>query len=152
MFGFFDGFPALIFMFLGSLGVFVFSYDFFLLNKTKWKGVVGKVKRSEVEESFNKLHEGLGSAWSYYPKVEYEFDVDGIHFLGGRINVGSNIKSNNKLEVHALIKKYPVDSILTIYYDANDPEVSCLEKKIHGSSYFFLLLGLGFVSVGCLIY
>ena len=144
--------PAISLVFFGLLSIVVFLYEWFVLVGHRWGLSSGVIIHSSMVEKFNKAHEKTGSALSYIPVVEYDFEVNGCKYTGDSVFVGKNIKSTNKSSVTDILKKYPEGLSVNVYYHEKNPSISCIEKKLHASSYLFLFLGGSFCLVGALIF
>lgn len=104
-----------------------------------WPTVNGKVIYATVETRHSHSSHG-GTTTSYYPKVTYEYTVNGQRYQNSRISFGLEVGLGNYNAVLRKVATYPINSTVQIYYDPNDPSQTVLEKN-SPSSKIFLFVG-----------
>jgi len=135
-------------IFFGVLGIGLFFHERYHFFKTSWCLASGYVVKSFVKERYNRLDQDTSTAFFYEPVVEYEFEVGQKKYKGENVYTGGKFRTTDKIGISRIVKKYPEKLRVDVYYKAGDPAVSCLEKKLHGSLYPFLYLGVVFFLVG----
>ncbi len=73
------------------------------------------------------------------PHVEYEYSVENKQYRGKRISLAEIISGS---EIEAVLERYPVGAVVTVYYDPNNPNNSLLERDLPRI--------MAVVAVGCL--
>ena len=146
-----DFVAAILFLIIGLLLVFAQFYQMFILRSTNWETTYGKVINSFVKETYNRRSDDATSAWMYEPIVEYEFEINNRKYSNNTINVGGDSKTNNKYGVREIVEKYPKGMTVSVFYDYEDPNMSCLEKKLNGGFYFVFTFGIAFIVIGLLL-
>ena len=105
-----------------------------------WPSAKCKITHSKV-----KVHADSDGN-SYKPIVKFEFTVDGINFKGDRPTLQDI--SGSKKWAQRVVKRYPLGTIQTCYFDSNPPQKSVLSRDFELSFYTFSLFPLLFVVVG----
>lgn len=107
----------------------------------EWTMTKGRIIHSDVYTS-----ESAGEASSYRPNIVFEYSVFGEKFICDRLFYGVDIMSSLNLgNSKKLIKKYPVNKEVTVYYNPDKPKQSVVEPGLH-----FGLCILFFVAV-CMV-
>jgi hypothetical protein len=107
----------------------------------RWPTTDGRVIASVVRQwtSKNNTH--------HEPHVVYEYMVDGTRHAHSAIGAGVGMWQSCD-QVTAIVDRYPVDTVVTVYYDPARPERAVLEPGPRWSNLFSLLVGLPFFGVG----
>jgi hypothetical protein len=90
-----------------------------------------------------------------WPTINYHYEVKGRGFVGSSIAAGPQ-DYYNLLEAGEKVRTYPLGSKLKVYYDPNNPFVSCLEPGVlRWAAYLYLVFGgcltsAGFFLIWCL--
>ena len=100
-----------------------------------WPVTDGKVISSEV-----------GGIMKYYPSVSYTYIVDSAVFSSNRIGT-MNFTTKNKSVVDEVLKKYPLDAEIKVYYNSEDPSMAFLEPGINNGNILLLAFGLIVLSI-----
>ena len=114
-----------------------------------WPAAPGKVLGSRVAtRTENRKHHGRKRRLVVVHRadVQYRYEVDGGGFVGTRVSF-HDIASSDPGPAHETVARYPADSVLTVYYDPEDPTRSVLEPGPAGGSSHFFMLGGGFLFV-----
>lgn len=83
-----------------------------------------------------------------WPTINYHYQVKGRGFVGSSIAAGPQ-DYYNQLEAGEKVRAYPLGSKLKVYYDPNNPAVSCLEPGVfRWSGYLYLVFAGCLVSAG----
>jgi hypothetical protein len=103
-----------------------------------WSTAAGRIVRSATEA---RRHGSAGDATTVttVPDVEYEFSVGGNTWRGNRISIGEDSGGAN---TEATLRRYPVGTVVSVYYDPGNPQNCVLERDIPkgvGKGLLFLL-------------
>jgi hypothetical protein len=96
----------------------------------KWPITNGIVTSSDV-----------GGAMKYYPSVSYSYIVDSAVYSSNRIS-SMNFNTKNKSDVYEVLKKYPLDSEIKVYYNSEDPSKALLEPGINTGNILLFIFGI----------
>lgn len=97
-----------------------------------WPQIMGKVvvSESEVREvkvSDNENENGYRIEKRNFANVTYEYSVNGRKLTCNRISIGEDL---GDFQVAEKLAKYPVGSIVTVYYNPTHPERAVLERDL----------------------
>ncbi|WP_281492150.1 DUF3137 domain-containing protein [Desulfosarcina cetonica] len=134
-------FPAI------GIVIAVFSYSAYQtsLASKSWPTVSGSIIRSEIEKRISTSGEGANKKKTVkeYPKVTYQYLIDGKTYKSGKISFSS---TGNAKQV---VARYPVGKSVPVYYNPEKPKQAVLipgGSKFNYVPYFFsaffLLLGV----------
>jgi hypothetical protein len=148
-------------LFLGSIlalmlfgGVAMMAKAFRGLNESRvaraWPSVPGKVTRSTMSESTDthrssKQQQESAPSTYYQAQIEYEFQVAGVTYHGTRRTAVQEMNANRG-HAESILRQYPVDQAVTVYYQPDDPSQCVLEPGGWGG--FFIMLPLSLVFTG----
>lgn len=96
----------------------------------RWPITKGTVTSSEV-----------GGATKYYPSVIYTYIVDSTVYTSNRIS-SMNFNTKNRSVVEEVLKKYPMDSEIKVYYNSADPSEALLKTGINTGNILLLAFGI----------
>ena len=83
---------------------------------------------------------------SYYPHIKYNFTVDSQLYLGTEWYAGEvNSAEDTIAEAEARIANYSRGTVITIYYDAANPENCAVFKGVHLIHFVFQFIGIMFL-------
>lgn len=111
-----------------------------------WPKVIGIIKVSEVRES--RTGRGSGYSNSYAFVVEYDYIVDEESYTNDLYSYKVTYNAAKSRGARELVKKYPLDSLVDVYYDPQKPKRSVLLPGINRWSYAPYLAGIAFVLFG----
>jgi hypothetical protein len=128
-----------------SFGVLLLLYLWYetaeALASRQWPQTTGAVVRSEVR--IEKNGEGPDS---YYPDIEYSFQVKGREFTSTRIRYGSWTATRNEAE--SFVERFPVGATVGVRFSPHAPDRSVLIPGISwGDRVLPLLFVAGFLIV-----
>lgn len=109
-----------------------------------WPLVQGIVAESyeDVQTSTHSSGSGRSTTMtSYVPTVRYNYQVDGQAYSNDLITYASKNTANRDY-AQQVLKKYPKNANVDVYYNPQKPESSVLEPGAHSSSALWLILGL----------
>ncbi len=106
-------------------GAGLFGYGLYLRSKLRfcqgWPQATGKVTQS-----------GLDTDDGYRVRVIYEYSVNGAGYSSSRVQLGTPTTYLRKSSADAAVRRYPVDSQLTVYYDPENPAEAVLDRTSPG--------------------
>lgn len=136
---------------LGAVGLFLIIKYFQDRSKLQasenWSTATGTVTKSSVREIRSNDKDGHLES-SFYPEVNYSYQVIGQVYEGNRIAFGAESGHKRKDGALSVLEKYPEGKNVTVYYDPNKPEDSVLERKLSKS---ILVIGIVILVVLILI-
>ncbi|TPQ39336.1 DUF3592 domain-containing protein [Bradyrhizobium guangdongense] len=99
---------------------------------SRWPKTMGKVVTSvaearEVRVSDSDREEGYRMESRNFANVTYEYTVFGRKQRCNRISIGEDL---GNVEVAQTLRKYPVGSVVTVYYHPRHPERAVLERDM----------------------
>ena len=125
------------------IGLVITLIGFYYLFKSKesksWDSTEGEILTSDVIKEFNNNSEG--NNLMYKPEICYSFSVNGQQFISNKIRIMFNFSTNWSTRAYRLVKKYPINSKVTVFYDANNPEDSVLEPGIKFEIIVMIIIG-----------
>jgi hypothetical protein len=97
-----------------------------------WPTTTGRILRSEVELRRSHSSDG-GYSSSYYPVVLYEYQVMGQTYQSSTLSPGLEYGLGFQGRVQARVAKYPVGSMVQVYYNPENPAQAVLEHSATGN-------------------
>lgn len=110
-----------------------------------WPSTTGKVLFATVEARRSRSGQS-GYSTSYYPKIVYEYEVNGQRFHSDRFNLGWEVGRGWQSGVQKTVERFPVGSLVPVYYNPAKPDESALEKSAPASN-IFLFIALLIVAI-----
>ena len=106
----------------------------------------GKIVESEM------WYEGARWGVRYHYKVEYDYSVGGIDYVGNLVNLErQSWPAGDREIVEAILTKFAVGKEVTVYFDSTNPEYSVLQPT--GVSRNFVLQHLFFMlTIPCFVW
>ncbi len=122
--------------FLFGMGLSIFGGIFLwkALSSQTWPSVKGKIISATLEQG--KVRGRVISR----EKIQYEYHVEGKRFVGERVSMGPRLLMFG-LSAEQVIKKYPKNMPVTVYYNPSRPEKSVLEPGLN--PYVVLIAAVG---------
>jgi hypothetical protein len=102
-----------------------------MIAVAKWPYVMGTVKKSTTE------YRSSGDGGSYYPVVNYSYQVSRQSYEGYRIAPGGEVGG---VGVGKVAARYPVGAHVQVFYNSQNPSEAFLEKKAHGQFIMWIVL------------
>lgn len=115
---------------------------------TKWPCTSGIILNSSLVE---KIGSGKGISKIYEPSIIATYTVNSISYKTNLINYYS-AKSNNEKGITEILKKYPVNKTVNVYYDRNQPQMAVLENDYSYWSLSLLVIGLSQILIFILLH
>lgn len=98
-----------------------------------WPTTTGKITSSRIDEFMGRAKTATGSRRTIYtPQIKFSYTVDGKQYHGDRIGNG-DYQSYTEYSPNRLIKRYPAQSEVTIYYNPADPTDALLQPTAAGN-------------------
>jgi hypothetical protein len=93
-----------------------------------WRTVTGRVLEADLETSTSQEPGRDGN--SYYPRIRYEYEVDGVPYVSTAWRPGDVYFKRylSREKARGVIARYPVGKPATVYYDPASPGESALER------------------------
>ena len=138
-----DLFPVLIANLCGGIFVLallalgIYLVVFSLRSKKKaeesqnWPSTPGTVTLAEVKRSINRDEDG-NESYTYFPKVEYTYQVGGETLVGKRLAFGGILAQSNPATAQKTLERYPLGGQVPVYYDPEKPTDAVLERQVGG--------------------
>lgn len=140
----------ILFLSFLTIGITLISISIYYRSKairTKdWTFTIGKIIGSDVIKE-DILNDG---EVTFKPKILYAYRLNDKEYTSDRITIFFKYSSNTSY-AKRLIKKYPKDSQVKIYYDPYKPEHSILEPGIPNEVGILLFIGLIFISISVIL-
>jgi hypothetical protein len=87
-----------------------------------WRMTTGKILKSRVEVSG-------GDYVSVSARIQYEYQVGSQVYQNDQIKAGDQfLRVTNSSQQYELVDIYPVDAVVTVYYNPYNPAESALER------------------------
>jgi hypothetical protein len=99
-----------------------------------WPSVQGKIISPPVERESTRLKIGFRT------RIQYAYEAGGKRFLGDRIALGPLVGLYGPSDKH-LARKYPKETIVTVYYNPIRPEQSVLEPGFNRNIILIVIFG-----------
>lgn len=138
--------PAASYLLVGAslmLGFFILALAISQLWSTRksrsWAQIQGVISESTWAPARSRHESG-------FAQIAYKYSIDGQSYEGSNILPGKNEYSDP--EQREKLRQYPVGAIVTVFYDPNHPQDSCLEPGVVTSLPFLLLAIASFFSLG----
>ncbi|MCP4143625.1 MAG: DUF3592 domain-containing protein [Chloroflexi bacterium] len=127
---------------------FIEHFIYFQMSK-KWPSVTGKVTKSEIKKV--SVQVGNRVTTQFLPDVTYSYSVNLEPFTSTQIFWGKPT-SKEYPKISGIVERFPIDSIVTIYYHPDKPFKSVLDRNetsLLRSNFFastpMLILGIIFI-------
>lgn len=109
------------------------------LARRTWQTTQGKVLFSQVEARRSRSGRS-GYSTSYYPRVVYEYAVNGNHFQGSRVVLGNEVGLGNYNAVERKVnERYPTGATVQVYYNPNEPREAALEMSAPANNIYLII-------------
>jgi hypothetical protein len=100
-----------------------------------WSSTTARILASDIQ--MRRTRSGSGYSTSHYPVVVYEYAVNGQRFQSQRIRFGSEIGYGFKRMAENIVAKYPNGSLVSVFYDPQNPTEAVLEQSAGSSNRMF---------------
>lgn len=113
---------------------------------TQGKVVVSTSQRRKVKTFDDNRAGGRGEEERNFAKIIYEYNVSGQKLRNDRVSIGEDL---GNFEVAETIARYPVGSVVTVYYNPRRPREAVLErdapKGVWGCVIALVVIGSGLI-------
>lgn len=120
---------------LAAIGIFLIIFTLRSRKKAgesqNWPSATGEIIQSELKES-RSMDDDLNESVSYYPAVQYKYEVNGQTLTAKRISFGGILASSNPQKAKAELSSYPVGAQVTVYYNSANPAEAVLVRDAGG--------------------
>jgi hypothetical protein len=106
-----------------------------------WPTTAGKVIASGIEPRRSRSGTS-GYSTSYYPVVQYQYQVEGRTYMSNRITFGNEVGYGWTNMAQKQVDNYPPGSNVAVFYDPNDPAVAVLERTAGASSKIYWVIAI----------
>jgi len=144
---------GLVFVMLGmfAAGIVMIAWGGYEIKGSResgsWPNVQGTITSSDVSKRITR-DSNHRKRTTYYPKVGFQYQVDGRRYASSRIAFGTGDTGGSAKWARKVVNKYPVGKTVTVYYNPQDPQYGVLESGITWRSIIFLLAGIAFFAAG----
>lgn len=117
---------------------------------TEWPTTQGEILSSEVERVRRDDHD-RGPSTTFHARIRYGYSVGGEPYTGDRVGIG-DYGTNTNHHARSVVRRYPVGSHVTVYYDPDRPRIALLEPGVRASAFIVPGIGAAFVLFGGLCF
>lgn len=139
----FNAYAIIIVLFIAG-GLAAVVWGAILLARSRraraWPAAEGRIEVAEPSAPENDL----------LPLIEYSYTVDGKTYRGRLVFPAGTFPQTPEFAA-SYVKKYPVGSMVTVYYNPAAPEESVLERGDQGGDWLVLASGIGAVILGLIM-
>lgn len=123
--------------FAGELVMIFLGVRMVTLSKASldWPTAGGTVLYSEVEEDYDSE-----DGYTYYPRVTYQYNVDGQAYESDRVFFGAD--NTPEEDAYAIVAQFPAGSMVTVYYNPDKPKQSVLMPGDEYAPGFLIIFGV----------
>jgi flagellar basal body-associated protein FliL len=143
-------FMIIIFILIGGFVLYSNFLSWSEANKSQksWSQTKGRVIQSSVSTQDAVT---IKQTDTYIPYVEYSYEVQSKRYINSKIHF-YNPKINSKERAEDIIKEYPKNKIINVYYDSKNPYKSALiiDSMEYSNAFLEILFGAFFLLLGSL--
>jgi hypothetical protein len=147
---------------LGILTLAMFAAGIFLLawggyelkgaqESGNWPGTQGTIISSHVSKQTRRDSKTRRNVITYYPRVQYRYQVNGRQYTSNRIEFGGTSGGMERM-AKKVVNRYPAGKKVVVHYNPGDPEYAVLEAGLTWSGLFIFLGGIVFFAVGIICF
>jgi hypothetical protein len=107
-----------------------------------WPSVSGQITAARIEHQSDSHGSG-----EYYPRITYEYSVDGQRYESERVIFGGPLASSHFRAGREVSRHRPGKQV-TVYFDPNDPMQSVLKAGATRDAWQWIILGVVFAFAG----
>lgn len=146
---------------LGILTLAVFAAGIFLLawggyeikrayESRGWPNTQGSIISSHIDKQ-SRRDSNHRTRTYYYPKVQYQYQVEGKHYTCNRIEFGGE-SGGKRSRAKKVVDSYPSGKKVKVYYHPQDPQVAVLKAGFSWGALLVFIAGLVFLGAGIVCY
>lgn len=144
------GFFFLVLLILGGGLVFYSARSRKKADQSQgWPSTNGKIIVSEIRESKSTDEDGRTKV-TYYPHIEYAYEVNGQNYVSKQISFGGVLGYNDPAKVRTTLDHYPVGSIMLAFYNPEKPAEAVVEQTSGGAKWA-LIVGIIILAISSCI-
>lgn len=138
----------LVFAGVGLLLMAVGGYQIYRgQQSTQWPTVTGVITVSELGKHVDRNTDTRSTSTTYSADISYDYVVDDVAYVNGNVHFGS-MNSSDPSMARAILKRYPVEKRVTVYYNPTRPQQAVLEPGVRVMAWILPAIGLLFATVG----
>ena len=134
---------------IGYMG-WVFCKQRLVAKSQTWPSVPGTISHSGLGVDSKLAGPSMTSNRTYNASISYRYMVGSRVFTGGTICIGGVLNTSFKDRAQERVDRYREGSTVTVYYNPDKPETSCLERQGE-IALFGYLIGGGMAFLGILL-
>jgi hypothetical protein len=115
-----------------------------------WPNTQGTITSSYIKKE-NRKDSNNRYKTTYYPKVNYQYQVEGKYYSCNRIAFGG-VSGGKRSKAKRVVDRYPSGKKVTVYYNPQDPGIGVLNAGFSWGALLAFLSGLIFFGVGVLLF
>lgn len=116
-----------------------------------WPKTTGRIVSSKVEKNWDMQSSDTAGGgvvtYTYWPRISYEFFVNGIKYTGKRISIIEYGK-NSETKAEEVLKTFPVGKEVEVSYSPAKPGDAVLDAGYSRGGYVFIFIGAFFILLG----
>ncbi len=116
----------------------------------QWPATSGTITASEVRQGTNTDEDGL-TTYYYFPHVEYSYSIAGQTFNSKQISFGGRQGFNSPTNVQTIVAKYPINSIVQVFYNPQKQAEAVLERVAGGGAKVASIMGIIVLVISAMI-
>ncbi len=113
-----------------------------------WSTAPAIVEHSAAVQKYQASRNSREGQGTHVTELRYAFAVGGRRYTGGRRSLDAEGKILMEANADRLVKRLPVGSAVTVYYDAANPSRSLLEPGVPVGPVLGMLIALGLMGGG----
>lgn len=121
---------------LGAMGAAAAAFGLVIHRQAframNWPRVTGRIVTSELDVFQGSLSDDKMLRTLYRPLISYAYTYEGVNYAGDQASLGASVTSSSDAYAKRLIAKYPVDAIVTVYVNPENPSQAILKPSVIG--------------------
>ena len=114
-------------------------------KSANWPATSGTILSSEVEEEISTDAED-GVSKYYYPRIRYEYEINGTKYQGNKYKLLEPSMSRQKAYEFAAL--FLPGNKVNVYYNPQKPQQAVLQTGAQNFLYIFLFIGVALIVTG----
>ena len=94
-----------------------------------WPSTGGTVIESGSNRNFSSGADGDSDIITYSPRLKYSYTVGSVEYASDKIAFGYGKSYSSEMAALSAIQKYPMGSLVAVYYNPENPNEAILERK-----------------------
>lgn len=117
----------------------------------KWPKTIGKIVSAKVEKDWDMSSSDTAGGgivtYTYWPRVSYEFFVNGVKYTGKRISI-TEYGKGSEAKAEEVLQNYPLGKEVEVSCNPAKPGDSVLDAGYSRGGYVFIFIGAFFILLG----